>query len=97
MRVVLAVNLRCGAAASSRITNDGDISACKTDERVDVVDDNTDGLQDSSSSGVAGSGGTCAAHIPGGGGRAVATSGCGDRKSGEGESNEDRQLHSCVV
>jgi hypothetical protein len=96
VRVVLAINFSLGAAASSWITDDGDISACKTNERVDVLDDDANRLQDSSSSGVAGGGGTLAADIPGGGGRAVATSRCGDRKSGEGKSNKGRKLHPCL-
>jgi hypothetical protein len=98
VRVIGAPGLDLGAAACSRTTDDGDVSAVKTDDLVGELVDDAEGLQDSSSSGVAGSGEPVAAHIAGGGGSAVATSGCGDRKSGEGKSlNEDRQLHPCVV
>jgi hypothetical protein len=40
MRVILASNLSRGAAASSRVADDGDVRAGQTNDCVDVVDDN---------------------------------------------------------
>ena len=94
-RAPVHVHERYVPSTAGADADDGDRGALEADERVDVLDDNTDGLQDGSSSGVAGSSGTVAAHIPGGGGSAVATSGCGDRKKRESEdgSGEETREH----
>jgi hypothetical protein len=49
----------------SGIANDGDISAGQTDRSVNILDDNTDELQDTSGRGVASGGDSLAAHITG--------------------------------
>jgi hypothetical protein len=96
VRVILAGNLSLRAAASSGVADNGHVGAVQANESIDVLDDDADRLEDFSSSGVAGGGRTGAADIPGGGGRVVATSRCGDRKSGEGKSNKGRKLHPCL-
>jgi hypothetical protein len=109
MRVILAVHQSLRAAARSKnqaevaykrrkryvpgsgITDDGDISAGKTDDSVYVLNDDAKKGENGSGRGVAGAGDTVAADLPRGG---SATSGCGDRKSGEGKGNEGGKLHS---
>ena len=91
MRVILAGNLSLGAAASSRVANDGDVRAGQTNESVDVLDDNTDGFQDKSSSGVGGANDAVTADIAGGGrGGVVALASCdGDT------ANRDELIYEC--
>jgi hypothetical protein len=72
MRVILAVHLSLGVPASSRIADDSDISACQTDNGVDILDNNPKPSEDSSSSRVAGGGEAVAANFTGGSGRVVA-------------------------
>jgi hypothetical protein len=74
----------------SRIADDSNISAGKTNEAINVLGVNTDGLQETGSSGIAGTGDTVAADLPGGG---SATSRCGNCKSGKGKSDEGGKLH----
>jgi hypothetical protein len=55
----------------SEIANDGDIGAGQTDRSINILDDNTDELQDTSGCGVASGGDNLAAHITGRGRWAV--------------------------
>ena len=90
VRVVLAGNLSLGAAASSRVANDGDVRAGQTNETIDVPGVNTDGLQDKSSSGVEGANDAVTADIAGGGRGVVALAGSdGDAR------DRDKLIYKC--
>jgi hypothetical protein len=71
VRVILAGNLSLRAAAGSGVADNGHVGAGQANECVDVLDDNTDRLQDTSSSGVGGGDNAVAADVTGGGRRAV--------------------------
>jgi hypothetical protein len=85
MRVILAGNLSLRAAAGCRVADNGHVSAGQANERVDILDDNTDRLEDESGSGVGGGDNAVAADVTGGGRWAVVALRDGDRDTADGD------------
>jgi hypothetical protein len=83
MRVILAGNLGLRAAAGSGVADNSHVGAGQANECVDVLDDNTDRLEDGSGSGVGGGDNAVAADVTGGGRWAVVAFSDGDRDASD--------------